>query len=273
MTVDRGQKLTTFTITNQKGGVGKTTTAVNLAAAWHAMQKRVCLVDSDPQGNASSGCGISRLAQRPSLKELLLGETPIDEVICKSEAGFDIIPSQQSLTVAEVRLLQMTRREHRLYNILQQLEGRYDYVIIDSPPSLNILTVNALVAAQFVIIPVQCEYYALEGLTDLLKNIEHLRRALSCSLSVAGILRTMYDGRNRLTHEVSAELQKHFSEQVYHTVIPRNIRLAEAPSYGKPAICYDAKAQGSIAYLALASEILRKLETETRLAAETVATI
>lgn len=244
-------------IANQKGGVGKTTTCINLAASLAATKRRILLIDSDPQGNATMGSGINKIAQISSLNEVLLGELNIDNAIVAADK-YDVLPSNSSLTVAEVRLLKMGQREQCLQQALSSLRERYDFILIDCPPSLNMLTVNALVAADGVIIPVQCEYYALEGLAGLMNTIEQLRRNSNPALKVEGLLRTMYDGRNRLSVDVSEQLLQHFGDKVYQTIIPRNVRLAEAPSHGLPILHYDNRSQGAIAYLALAGEVVRR---------------
>jgi chromosome partitioning protein len=244
-------------ITNQKGGVGKTTTTVNLAASLQAIKRKVLLIDMDPQGNATMGSGIAKNELTVTMNDVLLSQPKIEDVITSTKAGFDILPANSDLTTAEVRLLNRTQREYFLREILRPLKERYDFIVIDCPPSLNILTVNALVAADSVLIPLQCEYFALEGLASLLKTIERLVRTSNQNLVIEGILRTMYDGRNRLTLEVSEQLNKHFADKVYTTAIPRNVRLAEAPSHGLPVLLYDKSSQGAAAYLALAAEIVR----------------
>lgn len=251
-------------IANQKGGVGKTTTTVNLSAGLAITKRRVLLVDLDPQGNATGGSGVNKGRVSHTAKEVLLGEADISDAIVKTEWGYDLLPSNDDLTVAEVRLLSLESRELKLKTALSHVQDRYDFILIDCPPSLNTLTVNALVAANSVLIPIQCEYYALEGLTSLLSNIERIRNTANPDLQLEGLLRTMYDGRNRLTLEVSEQLQSHFGDKVYRTVVPRNVRVAEAPSHGAPIINYDKSSQGATAYLALATELLRSQRAEVQ---------
>ena len=246
-------------VANQKGGVGKTTTSVNLAASLAATGRKVLLVDLDPQGNATMGSGVEKQQLEVSSYDLLMNDSSIDEVIIDSTDGkYDLVPSNSDLTGAEVGLLDEIAREIRLRNTLDTVRDVYDFILIDCPPSLNMLTVNALVAANSVMIPMQCEYYALEGLTGLLETIEKIRKHLNSNLKIEGLLRTMYDPRNNLATQVSAQLIDHFGEKVYRTIIPRNVRLAEAPSHGLNALKYDKTSSGAVAYLALAGEILRR---------------
>lgn len=249
-------------IANQKGGVGKTTTCVNLSASLAATKRRVLLIDLDPQGNATMGSGVDKSNLERSVNTILLNQSPIADAIVTTSSGYDILPASADLTIAEIRLLKQEQgREYVLKQSLLGIRGIYDFVLIDCPPSLNMLTVNALVAADAVLIPMQCEYFALEGLTALLGTVEQLRRSANPRLEIEGLLRTMYDGRNRLTQEVSEQLTRHFGEKVYQTVIPRNVRLAEAPSHGMPVLIYDKLSQGTAAYLALAGEVLKRHET------------
>jgi chromosome partitioning protein len=250
----------TIAIVNQKGGVGKTTTSINLAASFAVMKRNVLLIDLDPQGNATVGSGVNKDDYTATVSDLLLGEAQIADVVVKTEGGFDLLPANNELIVAEVELMQATQRETRLKKILTSIQDKYDYILIDCPPSLNILTLNALVAANSVLIPVQCEYFALEGLKGLLHTVEQIQTTINPTLHIEGLLRTMYDGRNRLALDVSAQLLQHFPNRVYRTVIPRNVRLAEAPSHGLPVVQYDEKSQGSVAYLALAGEMLRRVQ-------------
>lgn len=256
-------------ITNQKGGVGKTTTSVNLAASLAKLGRRVLLIDLDPQGNASTGSGVDKSKLQYSVYHVLIGKKQLVDVVIKNEKnGFDLIPSNRELAGAEVELVNEISRENRLKSAIDELVGTgedgeegkplYDYVLLDCPPALNLVTVNALTAAQSVMIPMQCEYYALEGLSDLVNTIKKVRKFLNKSLEIEGLLRTLYDPRNMLAKQVSAQLISHFGDKVYKTVIPRNIRLAEAPSYGLPIIAYDANSKGAVAYMKLAKEMIGK---------------
>lgn len=246
-------------IANQKGGVAKTTTCVNLSASLAATNRRVLLIDLDPQSNATVGSGVAKTLET-TVKDVLLGDVSTQQATLSTAAGYDILPASVDVTVAEIRLLQHPTREFSLRKSIAPIREHYDFIFIDCPPALNILTVNALVAADAVLIPMPCEYFALEGLVALLKTIDEISHTVNATLQVEGVLRTMYDGRNRLTHEVTAQLSAHFGEKLYTTVIPRNIRLAEAPSFGLPALKYDARSQGALAYIALAGEILRRQE-------------
>lgn len=248
-----------FAVTNQKGGVGKTTTAVNLAASLAEIGKKVLLIDLDPQGNATTGCGVDKSAIGKSSYDVIMAEAKAVDTIVRPEGLlFDVMPTNSDLTAAEVQLLSVKLREHRLRIAMESTRGNYDFILIDCPPSLSMLTVNALVAAKGVIIPIQCEYYALEGLSSLLKTIERVKQRANPSLAVSGLVRTMYDARNNLANQVSRQLITHFEKKVFHTIIPRNVRLAEAPSHGLPVISYDRSSRGSLSYMALASEFMRR---------------
>jgi chromosome partitioning protein len=246
-------------ITNQKGGVGKTTTGVNLAASLAAAQRRVLLVDLDPQGNATMGSGVDKRNLTATVYHVLLGTHRVADVRLRSESGgYDLVPANRELAGAEVELVGMEHRETQLKEALGAVASEYEFILIDCPPALSLLTVNGLTAAQAVMIPMQCEYYALEGLSDLVNTIKKLRQHLNPKLEIEGLLRTMYDPRNTLAEQVSAQLQEHFGKKVYQTVIPRNVRLAEAPSFGAPAVTLDRECKGSQAYVALAGEILSR---------------
>lgn len=245
-------------IANQKGGVGKTTTAINLAASLAANQQRCLLIDLDPQGNATMGSGIDKHSLPKTTNDVLLGTCLAKDACLRCEAGFDLMPANGDLTVAEVSLITQIQREAFLARALQPIQANYDYILIDCPPTLNTLTINALVAADSILIPMQCEYYALEGLAGLLSTIKQVQATVNPRLSIEGVLRTMYDVRNRLCAEVSKQLLQHFSNKLYRTVVPRNVRLAEAPSHGMAALQYDKSSAGAAAYMVLASELMNK---------------
>lgn len=248
-----------ISIANQKGGVGKTTTAVNVSASMAATKRRVLLIDLDPQGNATTGSGVDKYEVENTSYELLIEDVPAKEVIVTNTSGkYHLIAGNSDVTAAEIKLMELFARELRMRNALDAVKDDYDYIFIDCPPSLNLLTVNALAASDSVLVPMQCEYYALEGLTALMDTIQKLASVVNPNLKIEGVLRTMYDPRNRLANDVSEQLKRHFGDQMYRTVIPRNVRLAEAPSHRTPAMYYDKSSTGSKAYLALAGEIIRR---------------
>jgi chromosome partitioning protein len=246
-------------VANQKGGVGKTTTAVNLATALAATHKKVLIIDLDPQGNASTGLGVDRVARQETTYNLLIGDAHIDDVITPTMVpGLSVAPSSVDLSGAELELIDAPRREYRLKSVLAEVSNDFDYILIDCPPALGLLTLNAFCAAHSVLVPLQCEFYALEGLSHLVKTVNRIKRAFNSELEIQGVVLTMYDRRNNLSDMVAADVRNHFGDKVYETVIPRNVRVSEAPSYGKPVLLYDWRCAGSQAYIHLASEVLKQ---------------
>lgn len=252
-----------ISIANQKGGVGKTTTAINLAAGLALAGQSTLLIDLDPQGNATMGSGVNKHQLTYSSNDVLLEHVSLEDAIVATQAGYHLIPTNGDLTMAEVNLMALPEREGCLHRAIEQMKTTYHFILIDCPPSLNLLTINAFTASNSVLVPIQCEYFALEGLAALLDTIEQLKNTVNPDLKVEGIVRTMFDGRNRLSQEVSSELLEHFNERVYRTVIPRNVRLAEAPSHGLPIILYDKASQGAAAYSVLTDEFLQRQEERT----------
>jgi chromosome partitioning protein len=247
-------------VVNQKGGVGKTTTVLNLASGMARRGKKVLVLDLDPQANTTTGCGIDKNQLEASIYEVLVNSLDINNAVLHMEkSGFDIIPANRNLSGAEIELVDLDKRESRLKNSLANLKDRYDIVLLDCPPSLSLLTLNGLIAANYILVPIQCEYYALEGLTDLLNTIDRLKNGLNPDIKLLGIVRTMFDGRNNLSLQVSEQLFTHFSKKMCKTFIPRNVRLAEAPSFGLPGVVFDPQASGSTAYMGLAKELLKRL--------------
>ncbi|NYT58464.1 ParA family protein [Alcaligenaceae bacterium] len=252
-----------FCIANQKGGVGKTTTAINLAAALAAMRKRVLLIDLDPQGNATMGSGVDKNQAEKNLYQVLIGDTSITEAKVRSESGgYDVLPANRELSGAEIDLIQMDDREQQLKQAISQVTDDYDFILIDCPPTLSLLTLNGLASAHGVIIPMQCEYFALEGLSDLVNTIKRVHRNINPDLQLIGLLRVMFDTRVTLQQQVSAQIETHFGDKVFQTIVPRNVRLAEAPSHGMPGIVYDKNSRGAKAYVEFGDELIKRIKKE-----------
>jgi chromosome partitioning protein len=256
-----------FCIANQKGGVGKTTTAINLAAALAMLRKQVLLIDLDPQGNATMGSGVDKNKLEGNLYQVLLGQATVQDVRQRSESGgYDVLPANRELSGAEIDLIDMDEREQRLKSALEPVRNDYDYILIDCPPTLSLLTLNGLASAHGVIIPMQCEYFALEGLSDLVNTIKRVHRNINPELQLIGLLRVMFDTRVTLQQQVSAQIESHFGDRVFQTVVPRNVRLAEAPSYGQPGTVYDKNSRGAKAYIDFGNELVRRVKKEALLA-------
>lgn len=265
--MSRNAAANVFCITNQKGGVGKTTTAINLAAALAALRKQVLLIDLDPQGNATMGSGVDKNKLEGNLYQVLLGQATVQEVRQRSESGgYDVLPANRELSGAEIDLIDMEEREQRLRSALESVRGDYDYILIDCPPTLSLLTLNGLASAHGVIIPMQCEYFALEGLSDLVNTIKRVHRNINPELQLIGLLRVMFDTRVTLQQQVSAQIESHFGDRVFQTVVPRNVRLAEAPSYGLPGTVYDKSSRGAKAYIDFGNELVRRVKKEALVA-------
>jgi chromosome partitioning protein len=265
MTNQTPQSARVFCIANQKGGVGKTTTAINLAAGLAKLKQRVLLIDLDPQGNATMGSGIDKSTIEHNLYDVLIGEASIKDARVKSESGgYDVLPANRELSGAEIDLVGMDQRELQLKQAIDHIETEYDFVLIDCPPTLSLLTLNGLAAAHGVIIPMQCEYFALEGLSDLVNTIKRVHRNINPELSLIGLLRVMYDPRVTLQQQVSAQLEAHFGDKVFKTVVPRNVRLAEAPSHGMPGVIYDPSSRGAQAYIAFGAEVIERVRTDQK---------